>query len=81
MLQRLPVASRAGLLAHLAAFACLVVAYLKRNDLTLRGPLFGALDRICNASTTTATPWLIAAAALLVVGTALFVLGATRSAA
>ena len=76
------------MLCQLLALASLVVAYTQRDGVTIEGAYFTrdtddpgsfALEPGAYATSgSPATPWLIAAAALLVAGTALLVLAALR---
>ena len=76
--------ARAGLAAHVVALACIVVAIVKRNQGSVEGAYFnrsvggGDGDGFI-VTTVDLTPWLVAAAVLLVLGTAALVAAARRS--
>jgi hypothetical protein len=73
-----------GVALNIAALGLLAVAYVKRDDVTIEGAYF---NQAVGADETAATfaaagssgPWIIAAAACLIAGTALFVVGARSS--
>ncbi len=79
MIPRTPMA-RAGLSANVLALSCIVIAFIKRDQATVEGAYF---DRSVGGdslvvSTANLTPWLIAAAVLLVLGTAALVADSKR---
>lgn len=82
-MRRLPVLAKVGCLAHLGALICLAVAFERRDSGVFEGAYF---NRSVGEPATAGVfiggqtaPWLIAAAVLLIIGTALFVRAAWSS--
>lgn len=77
---RLTLLARIALLAGILALSSLVVGYTKRDELGFEGAYFSRNPSGASVSTwhVTATPWLIAAGALLLLSLALFVADASR---
>ena len=76
-MHRFSVVLVAGVVCQLLALASLVVAYAQREDVAIEGAYFGR-DVTAYATSGTVGPWLVAAAALVVAGTALLVVAALR---
>lgn len=70
-----------GAIANAAAVLCVVVAYVKRDDLTIEGAYFnesvGASQEQLAVSAGS-SPWLLAAGALVLVGTSALVWASHR---
>ena len=68
--------ARVGLLANLLALACIGVAFVRRDQGTVEGAYFnrssggGGSGDTFVISSANLTPWLVAAAVLLILGTA-----------
>jgi hypothetical protein len=76
VVRRMPALTKAACVAHIGALICLAVAFDRRNS--FEGAYFNrSVGAPANAGVfvgrSDMTPWLIAAAALLVIGTAAFV--------
>ena len=75
--------ARGGLLANALALACIVIAFAKRDQGTVEGAYLnrsvgGGSGDTFVVSTANLTPWLIAAAVLLILGTALLIVDSKR---
>jgi hypothetical protein len=69
-----------GLISQVAGFGCLVVAYMKRHDVTVQGLYANRSVQKLGAGYVASTRWLLAAGILMVISAALFMVGARRAA-